>query len=140
MLYLNMKTPINIVLMAILSWIAVYLITMIPQVATNYHFNLLWTTLVIPNLLRFIIGGVPRLAVDRVFFLTSTLIALIIVYLINLVSKETRDAMADYKETKNKKLKLSALLVGAFAAGGLITYSAGIDSSIYSNMGWETQI
>lgn len=135
-----MKTPISIVLMAILSWIAVYLITMIPQVATNYHFNLLWTTLVIPNLLRFIIGSVPRLAVDRVFFLTSTLIALIIVYLINLVSKETRDAMADYKETKNKKLKLSALLVGAFAAGGLITYGTGIDSSIYSNMGWETQI
>ena len=135
-----MKTPITIVLMAIFSWIAVYAITMVPQIATNYHFNLIWTTLVVPNLLRFIIGSVPRLAVDRVFFLTSSLIALIIVYLVNLISKETRDAMADYKESKNKKLKLSALLVGAFTAGALITYGAGIDSSIYSNMGWETRV
>lgn len=134
-----MKTPITIVLMAILSWIAVYVITMVPQIATNYHFNLIWTTLVIPNLLRFIIGSVPRLAVDRVFFLTSSLIALILVYLINLVSKETREAMADYKAPKDKKIKLSALLVGAFTVGALITYGAGIDSSIYSNMGWESR-
>ena len=126
--------------MAIFSWIVVYTITMVPQIATNYYFNLLWTTLVIPNLLRFIIGSVPRLAVDRIFFMTTSLIALIIVYLINLISKETRDAMADYKETKNKKLKLSALLVGAFTAGALITYGAGIDNSIYSNMGWETRV
>jgi len=135
-----MKTPITIVLMAIFSWIAVYAITMVPQISTNYIFNLIWTTLVIPNLLRFIIGNVPRLAVDRVFFLTSTLIALIIVYLVNLISRETRDAMADYKESKNKKLKLNALLVGAFTAGALITYGTGIDTSIYSNMGWETGV
>lgn len=134
-----MKTPIGIVLMAILSWIAVYVITMVPQIATNYHFNLIWTTLVIPNLLRFIIGSVPRLAVDRVFFLTSSLIALILVYLINLVSKGTREAMADYKAPKDKKIKLSALLVGAFTVGALITYGTGIDSSIYSNMGWESR-
>jgi len=126
--------------MAIFSWIVVYAITIVPQIATNYYFNLLWTTLVIPNLLRFIIGSVPRLAVDRIFFMTTSLIALIIVYLINLISKETRDAMADYKETKNKKLKLSALLAGAFTAGALITYGAGIDNSIYSNMGWETAV
>jgi FlaA1/EpsC-like NDP-sugar epimerase len=113
---------------------------MVPQISTNYIFNLIWTTLVIPNLLRFIIGNVPRLAVDRVFFLTSTLIALIIVYLVNLISRETRDAMADYKESKNKKLKLNALLVGAFTAGALITYGTGIDTSIYSNMGWETGV
>lgn len=135
-----MKTPISLVFMAILSWISVYVITMVPQIATNYHFNLIWTTLVIPNLLRFIIGSVPRLAVDRVFFLTSSLIALIIVYLVNLTSADTKDAMADYKESKNKKLKLSALLVGAFTAGALITYFTGIDSSIYSNMGWETRV
>lgn len=134
-----MKTPITIVLMAILSWIAVYVITMIPQIATNYHFNLIWTTLVIPNLLRFIIGSVPRLAVDRVFFLTSSLIALVLVYLINLVSKETREAMADYRAPKDKKIKLSALLVGAFTVGALITYGTGMDSSIYSNMGWESR-
>jgi hypothetical protein len=32
------------------------------------------------------------------------------------------------------------LLVGTFAAGALATYFAGIDTSIYSNMGWETTV
>jgi len=47
-------------------------------------------TVVIPNLMRFAIGNIPRLAVDRVFFLTSTLIALILTFAINLLSKEQR--------------------------------------------------
>lgn len=133
-----MKTPINIVLMALFSWIAMYAISIVPTISTNYPLNLLWTTLVIPNAMRLAISNIPQLAVDRMFFFTSTIISLIIVYLVNLVSKETKDAMTNYKETKNKKLKLSALLVGAFAAGGLITYIAGIDNSIYSDLGWET--
>jgi len=32
------------------------------------------------------------------------------------------------------------LLAGTFAAGALATYFAGIDTSIYSNMGWETTV
>lgn len=133
-----MKTPLNIVLMALFSWIAMYAISIVPTISTNYPLNLLWTTLVIPNAMRLAISNIPQLAVDRMFFFTSTLISLIVVYLVNLVSKETKDAMTNYKESKNKKLKLSALLVGAFAAGGLITYIAGIDNSIYSDLGWET--
>jgi hypothetical protein len=30
------------------------------------------------------------------------------------------------------------LLMTAFAGGALITYYSGIDNSIYSNMGWES--
>lgn len=135
-----MKTPFTILLTAIFYWMVVYAMSIVPQIATNYYVNIVWTTLVIPNMLRFIIGNVPQLAVNRTFFMISTIIAFTLVYLINLISNETRDAMKDYKESKSKKLKLSALLVGAFTAGAFITYSAGIDNSIYSNMGWETPI
>lgn len=135
-----MKTPISVLMMAIAYWILIYGITLVPQHVSNYYVNLVWMTVVIPNVIRFAIGNIPRLAVDRVFFLTSTLIALVLTFLINQISKETKDAMTDSNASNNKKLKLSGLLVGTFAAGALATYFAGIDTSIYSNMGWETTV
>lgn len=135
-----MKTPISVLMMAIAYWILIYGITLVPQYVSNYYVNLVWMTVVIPNVIRFAIGNIPRLAVDRVFFLTSTLIALVLTFLINQISKETKDAMTDSNASNNKKLKLSGLLVGTFAAGALATYFAGIDTSIYSNMGWETTV
>ena len=134
-----MRTPINVLLMAVFYWLAIYAVTIIPVIARNYHLNLIWMVLVVPNILRLIIGSVPKLAVDRMFFLASTLIALILTYAINLISKETKEAIKDHSTDRNKKLKMSALLMGTFAAGALITYAAGIDKSIYSNMGWETR-
>src|SRR6056300_680302 len=135
-----MKTPVNILITAIAYWIALYAVTLVPLISKSYHLNLIWFTVVIPNVIRFAIGNIPRLAVDRVFFLTSTLIALVLTFLINQISKETKDAMTDPNASNNKKLKLSGLLVGTFAAGALATYFAGIDTSIYSNMGWETTV
>ena len=133
-----MKTPITVLLTAIVYWVLIYGVTLVPQFVKNYYVNLLWMTVVIPNVIRFAIGNIPRLAVDRVFFMTSTLIALVLTFLINQISKETKDAMTDPDASNNKKLKLSGLLAGTFAAGALATYFAGIDTSIYSNMGWET--
>jgi len=135
-----MKTPVSVLMMAIAYWILIYGVTLVPQYVSNYYVNLLWMTVVIPNVLRFAIGNIPRLAVDRVFFLTSTLIALVLTFLINQISSETKDAMTNPDASNNKKLKLSGLLVGTFAAGALATYFAGIDTSIYSNMGWETTV
>lgn len=135
-----MKTPLNFLLMAIAYWIAIYGVTIVPQFVNNYYVNLLWMTLIIPNFIRFIIGSVPRLAVDRLFFLSTTLIAMVLTFAINLVSKETKEAIKNSDVDKSKKLKLSALLVGTFVAGALITYYAGIDTSIYSNMGWEVPV
>lgn len=134
-----MKTPIGILLMAIAYWIAIYGVTLIPQYVNNYYVNLIWLTLVIPNMLRFIVGSVPRLAVDRVFFLSTTVIAMVLTFAINAISKETKEGIKNSAADKSKKLKTSFLLMGTFAAGALITYYAGIDTSIYSNMGWETQ-
>lgn len=135
-----MKTPINVLMMAIAYWILIYGITLVPQYVSNYYVNLLWMTVVIPNVLRFAIGNIPRLAVDRVFFLTSTLFALVLTFFINQISSETKEAITDHKADVNKKLKLSALLAGTFAMGSLATYYSGIDNSIYSNMGWETTV
>jgi len=91
-------------------------------------------------MLRFAIGNIPRLAVDRVFFLTATLIGLVLTFVINQISKETKDAMTSPDASINNKLKLSGLLAGTFAVGALATYFMGIDTSIYSNMGWETTV
>ena len=126
--------------MAIAYWILIFGVTIVPQYVTNYYVNLLWMTVVIPNMLRFAIGNIPRLAVDRVFFLTATLIGLVLTFVINQISKETKDAMTSPDASINNKLKLSGLLAGTFAAGALATYFMGIDTSIYSNMGWETTV
>jgi len=133
-----MKTPFNVLIMVIVYWLGVYGITLIPHMTNNYVVNLVWLTVVIPNVLRLIVGSIPRLAVDRLFFLASSLIALIITYGINLTMGDTKDAIKEYGSDKSKTLKLSALLMVAFTVGALITYYSGIDNSIYSNMGWES--
>ena len=135
-----MKTPVNILLTAIGYWVAMYAVTLVPLLFKNYYVNLIWLTVLIPNMIRFTIGNIPRLAVDRVFFLSSTFIALVLTFFINQISSETKEAITDHKADVNKKLKLSALLAGTFAMGALATYYSGIDNSIYSNMGWERPI
>ena len=135
-----MKTPVNILLTAIGYWVAMYAVTLVPLLFKNYYVNLIWLTVVIPNMIRFAIGNIPRLAVDRVFFLSSTFMALVLTFFINQISSETKEAITDHKADVNKKLKLSALLAGTFAMGALATYYSGIDNSIYSNMGWERPI
>jgi len=133
-----MKTPVNVLLIAIAYWMVIYAMSIVPNLSNNYYVNIIWMTLVIPNMLRLMVGNIPRLAVDRVFFLASTVIAFILTYLLNMVFKDTKEAIKDPVTDKSKKLKMSALLVGTFTAGALVTYFMGIDTSIYSNMGWET--
>jgi len=132
-----MKTPVLTLFMAITYWIGIYVTTTIPQFVDDYHVNLLWLTIVIPNLVRFIIGNVPRLAVDRSFFLTSSIIALIIVYMINARWDQFRPAIKGTETNLRRKLEMNALLIASFVTGALLTYFTGIDNSIYSNMGWS---
>ena len=134
----QMKTPVSVLLMAVAYWMVIYGMSMVPNLSNNYIVNIIWMTLVIPNMLRLIVGNIPRIAVDRVFFLTTTIIAFILTYLLNMAFDDTKEAVKDPAASNSKKLKLSALLVGTFTAGALITYYLGIDTSIYSNMGWET--
>ena len=110
---------------------------LVPQYTKSYMFNLLWMTIVAPNAMRYAVGMAPQLAVNRQFFGLATFISLILVYVINLASPDTREAMKDSgKASDDKKLKLSGLLSGTFALGALISWQLG-DTSIYSNMGWN---
>lgn len=133
-----MKTPLSVVLVVIAYYITMYGITIIPHVSTNYLLNLAIITIIIPNIFRYVIGNVPRLAVDRLFMISTTVIAFLITYAMNFILSDTKDAVKDYGSDRSKTLKLSALLVSAFTVGALITYYSGIDNSIYSNMGWES--
>ena len=133
-----MKTPLSILLTVILYYIAIYGITIIPHISNNYYGNLIILTLVIPNIFRHIVGSVPRLAVDRLFVFSTTVIAFVITFLMNKLWGDTKDAVKEYGSDRSKTLKLSALLMTAFTVGALITYYSGIDNSIYSNMGWES--
>jgi undecaprenyl pyrophosphate phosphatase UppP len=133
-----MKTPLSILLMVIVYWLAIYGISIVPHFSENYNLNLVWLTVIVPNVLRYIIGNVPRLAVDRIFFLTTSIIALVITFAVNAIWGESKEAVEKYGSDRSKTLKLSALLMTAFATGALITYYTGIDNSIYSNMGWES--
>ena len=133
-----MKTPIRVLIMVIVYWLSIYGLTLVPHMSSNYLVNLLWLTVVVPNTLRYIVGSIPRLAVDRVFFLTTSLIALVITYVLNLMMGDTKEAVKEYGSDRSKTLKLSALLMTAFTVGAFITYYSGIDNSIYSNMGWES--
>lgn len=134
-----MKTPIDVLLTVVGYWLVVFAALIVPRFSRNYHVNLIWLTVVIPNLLRLIVGNIPRLAVDRNFFLMSTIFSLIFVYIGNKIWRQTAESVKNYQETNRRKaFELSALLMTSFALGALITYYAGIDKSIYSNMGWET--
>lgn len=135
-----MKTPINVVLTAIVYWAVVFAITQVPLYSPNYYVNLAFLTIVIPNTIRTIMNSqrVPQLHIDQGFFFTSTVIAFILTYFINRVWKPTEEAIKDPSVDNIKKLQLGTLLVLTFAAGALITYYTGVDNSIYNNMGWQT--
>lgn len=133
-----MKTPLSVLFTAIVYWLIVYSTTMVPYMVNNYHINLLWLVVVIPNVLRLIVGSIPRLAVDQVFFFSTSAIALILTYLVNMFWAEPKNTIREYGSNRRKTLELSALLMLMFTIGALITYFTGIDSSIYSDMGWES--
>lgn len=131
-----MKSSLSVLGYAVISWIIMYAMLLVPQYTKSYMFNLLWLTIVAPNAMRYAVGMAPQLAVNRQFFGLATFISLILVYVINLASPDTREAMADSRASDDKKLKLSGLLSGTFALGALISWQLG-DTSIYSNMGWN---
>lgn len=135
-----MKTPFNVLLTALGYWILVFATLILPKFVRNYHINLILLTVIIPNLLRFIVGQLPQLAVDRMFFLMTTLFALILTYMSNKIWKQTAESIKMQPNDRRKVFDLNALLMTTFALGFLITYYSGIDKSIYSNMGWESNV
>jgi len=134
-----MKTPISILLIALAYWLMLYGVTLVPHLFQNYNLNLVWITVIVPNVMRLVVGNIPRLAVDRIFVLSTSLIALAVTFAANMFWTDTRKAIEEYGGDRSKTRKLAVLLMAAFTTGALATYFLGIDNSIYSNMGWENQ-
>lgn len=132
-----MKTPVTTVVTAVVMWIFVFALTMVPIYTKNYWANLTLMTIVIPNVLRLIVGQVPQLAVDKGFFFSSTIIAFILVEALSRVVKTLKGQIKEYGEDRRKSLEVSLLFLAAFVIGAGLTYMLGVDKSIYSNMGWE---
>jgi undecaprenyl pyrophosphate phosphatase UppP len=135
-----MKTPVNVLFAVIFYWLTIYAMVLVPKFNSNYVFNLFWTVVMIPNVFRLIVGSIPQLAVDRSFFFTSTILAVMFIYGLHKVWGESKDYFMNKCEDDKKKILVhSVLLMLALAGGAIVTYYTGIDNSIYSNMGWETQ-
>ena len=124
--------------MALFYWLVVYYIALLPVVVKNYPARLILMTIVVPNVLRTVVNRVPRLAVDRSFFFTATLIALVVTYLFHQMFKKTREDMDEFGKDAKKTLKASGLLTASFIIGTASTYYLGLDRSIYSNLGWNS--
>jgi uncharacterized membrane protein len=124
--------------MALFYWLVVYYIALLPVVVKNYPARLILMTIVVPNVLRTVVNRVPRLAVDRSFFFTATLIALVVTYLFHQMFKKTREDMDEFGKDVKKTLKVSGLLTASFIIGTASTYYLGLDRSIYSNLGWNS--
>lgn len=125
------------VFMAIFYWLLVYFVAILPLVVERYEARLALLTLIVPNVMRMIVNRVPRLAVDRSFFFTATLLAMVLTYLLHLVFKKTRKDMDEFGKDIRKTLDVSGLLMATFILGALATYYMGLDRSIYSNLGWN---
>jgi hypothetical protein len=130
-------TPPKDLFLALFYWLVVYYVAILPVVIKNYTARLLLLTLIVPNVMRTIVNRMPRLAVDRSFFFTATLLALIITYALHLIFKKTRKDMDEFGKDVKKTLEVSGLLTASFIAGALMTYYIGLDRSIYSNLNWE---
>lgn len=123
--------------MALFYWLLVYYIALLPVVVKNYPARLVLLTIVVPNVLRTIVNRVPRLAVDRSFFFTVCLFALVVTYVFHQLFKKTREDMDEFGKDVSKTLKVSGLLTASFIIGTASTYYLGLDRSIYSNLGWN---
>jgi hypothetical protein len=132
-----MSTPPSDLYMAVGYWIAVFYVALLPVVVENYNARLILITLIVPNLMRLVVNRLPRLAVDRSFFFTSTAIALILTYALHSYFKNLKEDFDKFGKDVKKTLEVSGLLTATFVAGALLTYYIGLDRSIYSNLNWE---
>lgn len=132
-----MKTPSNIVFKTIGLWVAVLSVVQLPVFIDNDVGRIALLSVVVPNLLRYIVGNIPQLAVDRKFMIGTTFISFAIIFLVNRFSNAIRSRIKDYGKDKVKSLQVSLLILSTFIAGALVTYYSGLDGTLYTNMGWE---
>jgi hypothetical protein len=133
-----MKTPVSLVAKAIGLWAAVMLLTQTPLFIENYNARLALMTIVMPNVLRLIVGNIPQLAVDQKFMFIASIFSFLLAFAFGRVSKKSQETVTEYGKDTKKTLQGSALFVTTFTLGALITYYSGIHKTLYTQMGWET--
>ena len=133
-----MKTPVSLVAKAIGLWAAVMLLTQTPLFIENYNARLALVTIVMPNVLRLIVGNIPQLAVDQKFMFIASIFSFLLAFAFGRVSKKSQETVTEYGKDTKKTLQGSALFVTTFTLGALITYYSGIHKTLYTQMGWET--
>ena len=133
-----MKTPVSLVAKAIGLWAAVMLLTQTPLFIENYNARLALMTIVMPNVLRLIVGNIPQLAVDQKFMFIASIFSFLLAFAFGRVSKKSQETVTEYGKDTKKTLRGSALFVTTFTLGALITYYSGIHKTLYTQMGWET--
>lgn len=133
-----MKTPVSLVAKAIGLWIGVMLVTQLPLLIENYNVRLALMTIVMPNILRLIVGNIPQLAVDQKFMMIASIFSFLLAFVFGLINKKSQDTVKNYGKDTKKTLQGSALFVTTFTLGALITYYSGIHKTLYTQMGWET--
>jgi len=136
--YIHMKTPPSLVAKAIGLWIGVMLVTQLPLFIENYNARIALMTIVMPNILRMIVGNIPQLAVDQKFMMIASIFSFILAFAIGRVSQKSQDTVKNYGKDTKKTLQGSALFVTTFTIGALITYYSGIHKTLYTQMGWES--
>jgi len=133
-----MKTPPSLVAKAIGLWIGVMLVTQLPLFIENYNVRLALMTIVMPNILRMIVGNIPQLAVDQKFMMIASIFSFILAYGMGRINTKSQDTIKAYGKDTKKTLQGSALFVTTFTLGALITYYSGIHGTLYTQMGWES--
>ena len=75
-----MKTPVSLVAKAIGLWVGVMLVTQLPLLIENYTTRLALITIVMPNILRLIVGNIPQLAVDQKFMMIASIFSFLLAF------------------------------------------------------------
>ena len=133
-----MKTPVSLVAKAIGLWVGVMLVTQLPLLIENYTTRLALITIVMPNILRLIVGNIPQLAVDQKFMMIASIFSFLLAFAFGRLNTKSQDTVKNYGKDTKKTLQGSALFVTTFTLGALITYYSGIHKTLYTQMGWET--
>ena len=128
-----MKTPVSLVAKAIGLWVGVMLVTQLPLLIENYTARLALITIVMPNILRLIVGNIPQLAVDQKFMMIASIFSFLLAFAFGRLNTKSQDTVKNYGKDTKKTLQGSALFVTTFTLGALITYYSGIHKTLYTH-------
>ena len=127
-----MATPISRVAIFLTAWILILATTYSPMFSNDGDVNAALLTLVIPNVLFFIIDRLV-LKSDAGYFLVSTGIAAGWTFMIKEIGGEKiKDKFKNYGKDRKSSLEVMGIVLSGFLLGGILSYKF-VDDSIYDH-------